>query len=235
MFLLLGGTSFFGSPCFAQTVFTVADQKTKKPLEFAQAALLHSNHGASTDSNGHFTLDNYILSDTIIISSLGYKSVKGPVKQFIQNPLILLAEDPIALTDVVVTAKKFHKKLSKERTGWFNDRVDRFVNLNSLGLRNGNRLVVWIENPAGVDGIVDELIIRFLLKTANTDKSSTLFRVCALAGQRATGPEQNISIVPTISSISPHSQTTHVLLKDKQLFLPANGGFISIELLSRRA
>lgn len=229
MFLLIGGTSFFVQPSLAQVAFTVKDKESQKPIEYAQIALLRINQGASTDSNGHFTLDNYLFADIILISALGYRNIKITAKTLVASPVVYLNKEPFALAEVVVSAKRDKSKLYKKRLGWYDDKLSTLLNLDRLCPKKGSRTVVWIENSLHVGGTVDELIIRFLPKIANADSKPVLVRVCALSGNRTSGPEQDISIIPTAFIVKPKSQTTHILLKDKQLYLPPTGGFIGIE------
>lgn len=107
--------------CFVLKVFaveyqikgTVIDKSTRQPLEFVNVLVVGLGIGASTDSNGNFTITQvppgiYRLQ----ASFLGYKTVLTPeyrvnhVTPYVQ---IELEEENTSLNEVVVTASPFQK------------------------------------------------------------------------------------------------------------------------------
>lgn len=231
MFLLKGGTFLFPSICFAQINFTVKDRGTQQPIEYAQVALVRINQGASTNEYGVFVLDNYVLTDSVIISSLGYKSERLAVKYLAANPVVYLAKSPVALSEVTVSASKKAVKFHRKRIGWFDYRVNRFINLNRVCSQKGARIVVWVNNADNQVGIIEELIVKLLPRPDTKDRKPVLIRVCSLAGTQAGGPERDASITATVFKVEPTTQTLHIDLRKSQLYLPATGGFVGIEWL----
>lgn len=107
--------------CFVLKVFaveyqikgTVIDKSTRQPLEFVNVLVMGLGIGASTDSNGNFTITQvppgiYRLQ----ASFLGYKTALTPeyrvnhVTPYVQ---IELEEENTSLNEVVVTASPFQK------------------------------------------------------------------------------------------------------------------------------
>lgn len=114
-------TSFILFLCFVLKVFaveyqikgTVIDKSTRQPLEFVNVLVVGLGIGASTDSNGNFTITQvppgiYRLQ----ASFLGYKTALTPeyrvnhVTPYVQ---IELEEENTSLNEVVVTASPFQK------------------------------------------------------------------------------------------------------------------------------
>lgn len=113
--------SFILFLCFVLKVFaveyqikgTVIDKSTRQPLEFVNVLVVGLGIGASTDSNGNFTITQvppgiYRLQ----ASFLGYKTALTPeyrvnhVTPYVQ---IELEEENTSLNEVVVTASPFQK------------------------------------------------------------------------------------------------------------------------------
>lgn len=231
MFLLLGGTFLFHTTSLAQTVFTVKDKSSKLPIEYAQAALLRINEGSTTDVNGKFSLDNYKLSDSLNISSLGYKSESFVISSLISNPVIYLTKLPIALNEVTVSAKRKSVSFHTQRIGWMNNRVNTFINLNRVCTKKGSRIAVWIDNKENQIGIIDGVVVKLLSRQDTKDSKPILVRVCSLSGNSSNGPEQDLSNSPTIFKVQPNAQTLTIKLEKSTLYLPAKGGFVGIEWL----
>lgn len=67
-----------GKEASAQTVYTitglVTDARTGEPLPFASVALVGRKVGALTDERGRYVLVAKLLSDSLAVSSLGYKT-----------------------------------------------------------------------------------------------------------------------------------------------------------------
>lgn len=92
---------------------TVIDKQTRKPLEFVNVLIVGLNSGASTDTNGTFTIEQvppgiYRLQ----ASSLGYKTVLTPeyrVNHITPHIQIEMEEDQVALDAVTITASPFRR------------------------------------------------------------------------------------------------------------------------------
>ncbi|AUD00691.1 hypothetical protein CWM47_01965 [Spirosoma pollinicola] len=72
-----------GTAAQAQTVYTVSglvtDANTGEPIPFASVALVGRRTGTVTDEKGRFTLVAKILTDSMAVSSLGYKMLRRAI------------------------------------------------------------------------------------------------------------------------------------------------------------
>jgi len=177
-FVLLGIVSLVSKPGIAQVTVTVKDQATQQPIEYAQVALLRINEGAATNAQGMFALDNYALTDSVLISALGYRSEKFAVKALVASPVAMLARSPVALSEVVVAASRKAVKFHRQRLGWVDYRVNRFLNLNRVCVQKGARMVVWIGNAENQVGIIEALIVKLLPRPEARERWPALIRVC---------------------------------------------------------
>lgn len=226
---LIGWTFLFPLVSKAQADFSVRDFDTKQPIEYAQVAILRINEGGLTDAQGGVKLANYSLSDSVLVSALGYKTESLSLKALSSNPVVYLKKSPIALSEVSVSANRKAANFTTQRIGWVDDRVNTFFNLSRYCTKKGTRVVVWIENKGHNAGLVEGVVVKLLARPDAKNPKPTLVRVCVLAGKQATGPEQEVGIAPTVFNVAPGSQTLRITLKNTQLVLPAQGGFVGVE------
>lgn len=108
-FLLLFILLISWLPSLAQTYKiqgSVIDKRTREPLEFVNVLVVGLNSGASTDSEGNFTIEQvppgiYRLQ----ASSLGYKTVLTPeyrVNHITPHVQIEMEEDELTLDAVTI-------------------------------------------------------------------------------------------------------------------------------------
>jgi len=84
----------------------VADFTTFMPIESASVYVQNSTVGTVSNADGKFSLvipSNH-ANDTLVISSIGYKSFKVPVKEYDPSMDIYLEEDIASLDEVVIVA-----------------------------------------------------------------------------------------------------------------------------------
>lgn len=95
-------------PSFSQKELRgkVADFMSFMPIENASVYLQNTSIGSITNSDGKFSLrvPKENLNDTLVISSIGYKSYKMPVNEYENGTDIYLEEDVAPLDEVVVVA-----------------------------------------------------------------------------------------------------------------------------------
>lgn len=85
----------------------VVDFATLMPLESASVYVQNTTTGTITNVNGKFVLlipEKY-AKDTLVVSSIGYKSFKAPVGEFDNSMEIFLEEDVASLDEVVLVAE----------------------------------------------------------------------------------------------------------------------------------
>lgn len=100
---------FFSPRLLAQKELssTVSDFLTFAPIESANIYIKNSTIGTISNIDGKFVLQvpEEHIQDTLIISSIGYKSFKKAINEFDGSMGIFLEEDIAALDEVVVTAE----------------------------------------------------------------------------------------------------------------------------------
>lgn len=107
--LLLYCLFVFGLVSFAQTELKnkVVDFTTLLPIESASVYIKNTTIGTVTNQDGKFVLQvpKELEKDTIVISSIGYKSFKIPVNEFDNSEEVYLEEDIAALDEIVLIAE----------------------------------------------------------------------------------------------------------------------------------
>lgn len=233
LFLFMVGAAFFSCSALAQQVFTVRDQESQRPLEYAQVALLRLNQGTATDQAGQFRLLNYTMSDTILLSSLGYQPRKLVISFLLTHPVVYLHKQPLALGEVVVRAPHRKAKTVTHTLGWFASSLGERLHGDRFCVRRGSRIVVWLANPTGQPGDIRQLVIQLLPRQSQgtVEDGFLLVRGCCLDGNPVTGPEQDTSVSTAVYEVKPNSKVIHLSFADAPLPLPAAGGFVGLEWL----
>lgn len=85
----------------------VVDFATQMPIESASVYVQNSTIGTITNTDGKFVLSvpQKYVNDTLIISSIGYKSFKTPIADFDESFAIYLEEDVASLDEVLIVAE----------------------------------------------------------------------------------------------------------------------------------
>ncbi|MEZ4875047.1 MAG: carboxypeptidase-like regulatory domain-containing protein [Flavobacteriaceae bacterium] len=107
-YLLLLLTGFFFIPSFGQIELKgkIADFLTFEPIESASVYVQNSTIGTVSNTDGKFVLlvPQEHKNDTLVISSIGYKSFKTLVSEYNSAEDIFLEEDIASLDEVVIVA-----------------------------------------------------------------------------------------------------------------------------------
>ncbi|HLT33379.1 MAG TPA: carboxypeptidase-like regulatory domain-containing protein [Aquaticitalea sp.] len=85
----------------------VVDFTTMMPIESASIYVQNTTIGTVSNADGKFVLlvPNEFANDTLVISSIGYKSFKSAVKDFDNSMEIFLEEDVASLDEIVLVAE----------------------------------------------------------------------------------------------------------------------------------
>lgn len=101
----------------------VLDKKNNKPLSNVSISVNTKKIGSLSDPKGHFALSSANLkkTDTLILSSVGYSTLKIPIADAMQLKDFFLSEESKNLEDVVLKAYKNHSVEGSfsEVTGFF--------------------------------------------------------------------------------------------------------------------
>ncbi|PVW16316.1 carboxypeptidase-like regulatory domain-containing protein [Marixanthomonas spongiae] len=98
-----------GASALSQTEIKgkVVDFTQLLPIESASVYVQNSTIGTITNADGKFslTVPEKFVNDTLVISSIGFKSYKTPVKEFDGSMDIFLEEDIASLDEVMIIAE----------------------------------------------------------------------------------------------------------------------------------
>jgi hypothetical protein len=94
-FILFSSICIFAQKYSVQGI--VMDNSMKKPLQNVQVILAAQNIGTITDKNGLFTIPSENLSDSVIITHIGYKPNVVAIKNLQNNNRIYLQQDTLVL------------------------------------------------------------------------------------------------------------------------------------------
>jgi hypothetical protein len=117
---------------------TIVDVATKKPIAYVNIGVLNKNTGTVSDEKGEFKIeiDDKFIDDTIVISRIGYNSLKYSVCNFIQEYKdceeikISMSEKLYDLKEVMITPKNYKNK----RLGNFSNSKLLVFSLRNKGL-----------------------------------------------------------------------------------------------------
>ncbi|MBN9380511.1 MAG: SusC/RagA family TonB-linked outer membrane protein [Chitinophagaceae bacterium] len=101
--ITLSKKSIFATPKFIIPVVRVSGRvrnKLDQPLEGASIMILHVNSGTLTDVKGVFTLDKVRLTDTLVVSMIGYKTDRMAVPP--SGDLSIVLKDAVDKLDEVI-------------------------------------------------------------------------------------------------------------------------------------
>ncbi len=92
------------------------DEQTQNPIPFASIRMKNKSIGLISNFDGGFKipLDYKKVGDTLVVSSIGYKSKEVVLSSLLKNQIniIFLVEDVEVLKEVVVTSSKKRKRLN---------------------------------------------------------------------------------------------------------------------------
>lgn len=107
--LLFTFSLLWGMSMFSQTEIKnkIIDFGTLMPIESASIYVQNTTIGTVSNADGKFVLQvsDQFLNDTLVISSIGYKSFKTPVSEFDNTQEIYLDEDIASLDEIILVAE----------------------------------------------------------------------------------------------------------------------------------
>ena len=107
--LIFTAVSFFPNSVFSQVILKgrVISQKDGTPASAANITLLHEKAGTFANQDGNFSISikNIKSNDTLLISSVGYESIRLPVSAAIFRKEFVLKEEVKNLESVTVFNK----------------------------------------------------------------------------------------------------------------------------------
>lgn len=107
----------------------VTDSETGMAVSYASIGLVRTNKGTTANQDGRFKLDvpSNLITDTLVISSVGYKAVKLPVENSRSSYEVQLTKNEPAMREV--TIRRYLRKITLP---WNRGRAD--YTISTLGL-----------------------------------------------------------------------------------------------------
>lgn len=93
----------YSNMAFTQIQGRLLDSITKKPVKYVNIWVENKDIGTSSDENGNFQFTKIDSTETLIFSSIGYKTFKTNVKNI--NSLILLQPNSVNLSEILIEKK----------------------------------------------------------------------------------------------------------------------------------
>lgn len=158
--------------CFSQQIEGyIYDKTDKTPVPYSNILITNSKGGTYSNTEGYFNLNlKNNDSDSLLVSSVGYKTRIIPINQFDLNSIISieLEKEIFELDEAVLTLKKI-KYTQKETIG-----LEKTGRHNHFGLI-GSNTVAYIENKKNTRGKLKTIHLYLNKTKKNTSWKSTVF------------------------------------------------------------
>ena len=211
---------FFSNLAFCQISGSVKDESNGQAIPYVNIWLKNKLVGATTDSDGKFTIEKAKTGDTLHISCLGYTAMELLATK---ENIVVLEPEIYKLDEVVVIPMKNTEEFSivsfekiKKNRDWYNN-----------GHYSLARYYDYIEDCQNTPFLSQISII-----TLNLKKEDVLFRI-RLMEVGSNGEPSNKGLTDNIFLKSKNgvNEITVDLKKEKVLF-PKNGFFVVVDRLN---
>jgi len=205
----------------------VRDEMTLNPVEFATIVIQNRDVGVYSSVNGNFSIDRYKYNDmdSLVISSIGYKTKKIGIRSTELGSIsILLKPLVLDLDEVTVKSKRIRRYKNKKLGVNKNKTNDSF----SSRISSTYEFAVLIPNDKGYDGFFKSIEIYITQFDHNEDPFRlnlySLDTICKCPGESLLRSSQYIK--------KAEKGWNSISIEDQLINLPGNGFFISYERLS---
>lgn len=212
--------------CYLNSAYTqglniyIVDAKTNKGIPFASITNSQKTIGFISDSLGVFTIPDGIKFDSIIVSSIGYRSIK--ILQVVHYPIkIELEELPIVLKEAIVISRKKWKKI---RIGILN-RSDN--GCYGGALNENNEVALFVDNNQKKLGKISK--VAFYISHDGKYKSPFRIRIYE---NRDGKPDKEITDRNIVVHGYKRNSWNKFDLSKYDFKIPINGCFVSMEWLN---
>jgi hypothetical protein len=147
--------SLISTHLFSQQCGVISDKKTKEGIAYVSIIIINKSNGIITDDKGKYCLDiQKNISDSVLISALGYENQRMTFNQLAKFDTIYLKEKRVVLDEVIVKKSKGKTK----RLGPFHKKI--MIATNSYSPNSNNTIVVKINNEEQLNGFIKTLHFR---------------------------------------------------------------------------
>jgi hypothetical protein len=213
-FILILFTPLF---CIAQNqpiTGVIINKNTKDKISFASVSLLKQNTGINADENGRFSLPAKRLSgDTLVISSVGFYTLKMPIDSFTINKQFELIEKPQQLHEIIIKAATAKSSISLN--DFSNCGINYYTTSNAV-----SQVAQHFKAPVA-NSILSDL---YLCKLGD----NSIFRIRVYSMDSILKiPDKDIA--DTIIEVRSGKRHVHIELEKYKIYLAEKDFFIAIE------
>ncbi len=188
-------------------------------LGYASISNTKHSSGICADSLGVFSLE-LPATDTLLISSLGFETIKVPVKKITENFITFyLKESPVFLDEVLVSPTN---KLTT--FGIQNSKPDTRIKAQ---IKNNFEICLLINNPDKLQGALKK-VSYYIIKGG---KHNTPFRVRIYSLDNNGLPDEDLLTQSIVVKSNSFNKWYEVNLSKKNISFPENGIGIAMEWL----
>lgn len=206
----------FPAISYGQHIYTgsIVNKLTKEKIPFATIGLIKENIGTNADEQGKFNLTGKYETDTLIISCVGYETLKIYSGNLPSDKLFKLQGKKITLKEVVIGNN--YKATST---------LSEFSNC-------GNNYYTSTGDVTKIAQLFQSPVANSLLSEINICKESgnSLFRI-RIYGMDSILKSPSIDLADTIIEIKSRKQYVHIDLEKYKIFIPEKYFFVAIEWL----
>lgn len=122
-FILLCSFLFAGIAAVAQVKGRITDLRTSEPISYVNYYNLRTQQGGLSDESGNFLITNFLPSDTVEFSIIGYQTLRIKVSEIRNNPTIQLSENQQLLSEVSILSydERWHKLILEAKSNFRQD------------------------------------------------------------------------------------------------------------------
>ena len=203
----------------AQVSFSgkVVEEFTKKPIPYATIGLIKQNVGTNANEQGEFTFScKQPGLDTLIISSIGYITIRLPVNELRVNNVLTLSVKEVQLRQVVIK-----NQWNYSEVGTYRGYQDYCFTSSGYQSQVAKKLTAPVANS---------LLQTIDVRTSKYQGGKSIFRVRVYDFDSITkGPGEELT--DTSIQVNSKGRVTSINMTSYKIWLPRNDFFVSIEWL----
>ncbi len=203
---------------YSQTVYTgkVINSITKEVVPYATIALVKKNTGTNANGEGRFNLAvETIAGDTLVISSIGYTTLKLPIGKLPANGLYQLEAKPATLKEVVVNNRRNSKSAI----------LNKFTGISYYSYTTSG---ITAQVAQRLQAPVEHSLLSEIHVYKARDQS--LFRI-RIYGMDSLTMAPSIDLADTIIEINSRKEDAWINVEQYRIILPDKDFFVAIEWL----
>lgn len=202
---------------------TIYSYHGEAKIPFATVGLVQENTGTNTDENGSFTLLSLQpkRDDTLLISSVGYESLKIPLNKLPENMEFKLLEKQATLKEVFVHTNK----------AWSFATLSKFDNCGTFylsGLNDLTQAAQLIHSDTSNCLLTEIEICKYSI--AIIDPARSIFRIRIYGVDPISGGPAN-DLTDSIIEVNTDGRRIKVNLEKYRIYIPDKDFFVAVEWL----